>query len=138
MTMRHPMAVRFIRGIGWVTPIPMIPPVSTDAGTNLLFDAVVELLQGSYSRSEAEVLAREYYRLFRDPEYCKSINIPVQDHEFFHHEGAGGMALRIHYYLGIKGDPDPHRYLDWRQKFTRETNERRREMEGLPRSLLWP
>jgi hypothetical protein len=119
-------------------PLAMIPPVSTDVETNFLFDSIVELLQGNYSRNEAEALAREYYRLFRDPEYCKSINIPAQDHEFFHHYGAAEMARRIHYYLGIKGDPDPHRYLDWRQKFQRETEHRRREMKGLPRSLLWP
>ena len=61
----------------------------------------------------AVALARQYFVKFTDEGYCRSIGIPTQDEEFFWHEGAG-MAARIHYYLALGGDPDPHRFIDWR------------------------
>ncbi len=92
---------------------PMLP---TDVETNHLFDDVVERLRErfGYSISEASNLVRNYYKLFSDPTYCGTIGIPAQDEDFFFHEGAGGMALRIHYYLGLKEDPDPHHFIEWR------------------------
>jgi hypothetical protein len=94
----------------------MEPPLPTDEDTNLFFDKVIALLErdGSYSHDEACALTREYYEKFRDERYCQSINIPVQDDDFFFHEGYGGMARRIHYYLGLKGDPDPRKFIEWR------------------------
>lgn len=107
----------------------MKPPLSADEDTDLLLAQVVRELEARYPRSEAEALVREYYAKFRDPEYCKSIRVAVQDDDFFHHQGAGDMALRVHYYLGLKGDPDPHRYLEWRAEFYRQRREARVERD---------
>jgi hypothetical protein len=100
----------------------------TDADTNRLFDQVVEELQARfrYSAGAAAALAREYYMRFRDPQFCESIGVPVQDDDFFFHEAAGGMALRVHYYLGIKEDPNPSRYIEWRTNYFRQLRAVRR------------
>jgi hypothetical protein len=96
--------------------IKMQPPLPTDDDTNRLFDRTVSELEAIYSRDQAEAMTREYYSLFRDPGYCASIHVRVQDDDFFHHQGPADMALRVHYYLGLKGDPDPHRFLEWRSR----------------------
>lgn len=97
---------------------PMLP---TDADVNKLFDQVVTDLQArfGYTAQAASALVREYYTLFRDPQYCKGIGVPVQDDDFFFHEAAGGMALRVHYYLGLKENPDPGKFIDWRADYNR-------------------
>lgn len=96
----------------------MNPILSDDEDVNDLFETVVAGMQTAfgYSLAEAECLVREYYSIFRDPQYCRSIGIPVQNDEFFLHEGLG-MSLRIHYYLGLKGNPDPHAFIEWRSLF---------------------
>ena len=99
----------------------MDPPLTNDEDLEALFDRmVVELREEfDYSAESAEATIREYYRLFRDPEYCKSIGVVVHDAEFFFHETAGGMALRIHYYMTVKADPDPGAFIEWRAQYNR-------------------
>lgn len=99
----------------------MIPPLSTDEDTNRFFDKVVDWLRGMYNYSEDEACAliREYYEKFRDPQYCQSIGIPVQDDDFFFHESYGGMARRIYYYLVLKENPDPRAFIEWRSKLSK-------------------
>jgi hypothetical protein len=94
----------------------MDPALPTDEVTNRFFDDVVSDLHCNfgYSMVEASNLIREYYVSFRDAEFCRAIRVPVQDDDYFLHEGVRGMALRIHYYLGIKGDPDPQAFIMWR------------------------
>jgi hypothetical protein len=90
-----------------------------DADVNQLFDRVVTEMQErfGYRAQAASALVHEYYARFRDPQYCNEIHIPVQDDDFFFHEAAGGMALRVHYYLGLKENPDPMRFIDWRADY---------------------
>jgi hypothetical protein len=88
--------------------------IAADTETNQLLDQISVALSERYSLAEAEALIREYYAKFTDAAYCQSLGIPVQDDDFFFHESAGGMALRIHYYLGLKGDPDPSKFIEWR------------------------
>lgn len=89
----------------------------TDEDTVRLFDeAIARLHQDTdeYSFQEASALAQRYYRQFTDPAFCTQLGIPTQDDELFHHEGAAGLALRIHYYLTLRGDPTPKAFVAWR------------------------
>lgn len=90
--------------------------LTTDEDVNLFFDDVRSFLERDfgYTHTTSNALIVDYYTLFTDKEYCIQIGIPVQDDDFFFHEGAGGMALRIHYYIGIKGDPNPEAFIKWR------------------------
>jgi len=100
----------------------MQPRLPTDEDTNFLFDSAVSLLRGEfgYSQEDANRLAGQYYTLFSDPDYCHSIGIPVQNDDFYHHEASGGLALLIHYYLGLRADPDPHKFIEWRAEYYRQ------------------
>jgi len=102
---------------------PNVTWLPTDEDTNILFNSVVVALQNSFGHSDtvATELVRRYYANFTDVSYCRSIGIPVQNDDFFHHEGAGGMSLRIHYYLHLKRDPDPGKFIEWRAHARRET-----------------
>ena len=93
--------------------------VSTDPSVNNLFESVRVALMENFSHSGmgSISLIKEYYGKFQDPDYCRAIGVPTQDIDFFFHESALGMALRIQYYLVVKGDPDPGSYLDWRRDF---------------------
>jgi len=94
----------------------MDPKLPTDEDTNRFFDQVVQHLEdtGQYSFNEATQLVQTYYKTFRDPDYCASVGIPVQDDDFFHHEGSPEIARRIHYCLTLKGDPKHMKYVAWR------------------------
>ena len=98
---------------------PMLP---ADADVNQLFDRVVTEMQArfGYTAQAASALVHEYYTRFRDPQYCNEIHIPVQDDDFFFHEAAGGMALRVHYYLGLQENPEPMKFIDWRTDYFRQ------------------
>lgn len=91
--------------------------IASDDDTNLLLDEIVARLRERYSDEQAKSLVAEYYNKFTDPVFCESIGIPVQDDDFMHHESAGGMALRIHYYLGLGADPSPHAFIEWRSLY---------------------
>ncbi|QWT21491.1 hypothetical protein KPL74_05670 [Bacillus sp. NP157] len=84
-----------------------------------LFNRIVSNLQSLFGHSSdaAVALAMDYYRLFQDQTFCESIGISAQDKDFFEHEAPMGMAVRIHYYLALKGDPDPQKFLFWRRDF---------------------
>ena len=84
-----------------------------------MFDRIVSNLQSlfGYSSQKADEIATEYYVLFRDKTFCDSVGISVQDEDYFAHEAPMGMAMRIHYYLGLKGDFDPQKFLQWRKNF---------------------
>ena len=88
--------------------------IGPDQETNNLLGEVARILTEQHSRHEAESLVRDYYLKFTDASYCRSIGIPVQDDDFFFHESAHGMALRVHYYLVLHGNPNPHRFIEWR------------------------
>ena len=91
--------------------------IAADKETNHLLGEIAAALSESYSPAKAESLVRDYYSKFTDHSYCKSIGVPVQDDDFFFHEGVRGMALRIHYYLGLGGEPAPAKFLEWRAAF---------------------
>jgi hypothetical protein len=103
------------------------PMLSADAAVNQLFDRAMTEMQArfGYTAQAASALVREYYTRFRDPQYCDGIHIPVQDDDFFFHEGAGGMALRVHYYLGLEENPEPMKFIDWRADYFRQRRARR-------------
>lgn len=94
----------------------MNPKLSEDEDVDSFFDNVIAELKSNFGVCEksASELARKYYLCFRDPVFCKNIGIPVQDDDFFFHESAGGVALRIYYYLVLKKDPNPHAFIRWR------------------------
>lgn len=96
--------------------------VSSDEDVNCLFGEVAKYLAEvlGYSANKAAEMAASYYAQFTSDEFCRSIGVPRQDDEFFFHEAAGGVALRAHYYLGIKGDPDPGAFIEWRAKRYRD------------------
>jgi hypothetical protein len=90
-----------------------------DADVNRFFDLVVADMQSrlDYTEQAATELVHEYYTRFRDPEYCRQIRVAVQDDDSIFHEGVGGMALRVHYYLGLKENPDHMSFVRWRAEF---------------------
>lgn len=90
--------------------------LSKDEEVNHFFGQVISILTSecSYPTEDASRLVREYYDFFRDADRCKQIGVPTQDDDFFFHEGIRGMALRVHYYLGLKGDPNPRSFIEWR------------------------
>lgn len=116
----------------------MRPPLSPDDSVDLLFEEAADILVRllGYSRDDAEAMASEYYRAFRDEAFCRSLSIPVQDEELFHHEGCFYMALRIHYHLGLKADPHPNRFLDWTLKYERSLKESGR-VDQYGRCVWW-
>lgn len=85
-----------------------------DEGTTRFLAKVADALGEIYAPAMASSLVSDYYSKFTDPSYCKALGIPVQDDDFFFHEGVSGLALRIHYYLGLGGDPTPAKYIEWR------------------------
>lgn len=90
--------------------------IALDQETNHLLSEIARILTEQRSGDEAESLVRDYYLKFTDASYCRSIGVPVQDDDFFFHESAQGMALRVHYYLVLRGNPDPHCFIEWRAK----------------------
>ena len=90
--------------------------LSDDEDVNMLFDEIASKLitDLGYSEDSAITSCEQYYKSFTDEEYCNEIGVPVQDDDFFFHESASGIALRIYYYLNLKGDPDPHKFIEWR------------------------
>lgn len=94
---------------------------------NWLFDRIVSNLQSlfGYESAEAIALTQRYYDLFRDKSYCDSIGVGVQDDDFFNHEAPMGMAMRVHYHLGIKADHSRRNFLRWRREF--QLAQRKRE-----------
>jgi len=67
-----------------------------------------------YEKVVAEGMCLDYLEKFQNVEFCRSIGIPPQNPEFFYHESAPGMAARVHYYLGMKANPDPEKFIEWR------------------------
>jgi hypothetical protein len=106
----------------------MRPWVDGDEALNkFVFDrAFISLhLEFSLSLEDAEALIRGYLDRFTSAEFCKAACIPVQDAEFFFHEGVG-MAKLMYYCFVVKADPsdyEPHEYIEWRAR----QNARRRE-----------
>ena len=92
--------------------------IAADTETNQLLEQISVALSERYSLAEAEALVKEYYAKFTDASYCRFLGIPIQDDDFFFHEGVIGMALRIHYYLGLEGDPNPSKFIEWRAAAT--------------------
>lgn len=89
----------------------------TDEDTIQLFDDVIARLSqdtDEYTFEEACSLVESYYRHFTDAAFCARLGVSVQDEDFFHHEGAAGLALRVHYYLKLQGDPNPRAFIAWR------------------------
>lgn len=93
--------------------------LTTDAEVNHLFERVSSNMQSllGYGSAEAAALIAEYYKCFTDKAHCDALGVSVQDDDYFFHEAPLGMALRIHYYLGLKADPSPSAYLAWRKDF---------------------
>ncbi|WP_044615699.1 hypothetical protein [Gynuella sunshinyii] len=94
----------------------MEPLLPTDEDTNLFFDDVIIRLVSDlgYSKVRANEITHEFYSKFTDKEYCDSLGIGLHDDDLFFHDGVGGVALKIYYYLDLKGDPDPVKFKQWR------------------------
>jgi len=90
---------------------------SLDEDVNRLFDRIIEELEErlNYSPEDALSLATDYYKKFTNESFCSSLGIPVQNADDFFHEGPPGMALRIHYQLTLKGNPESMEFLEWRK-----------------------
>jgi hypothetical protein len=76
----------------------------TDDDTKRLFEIVVHFLQVYFGYDEqiAVDLVNQYY--------AKLKGIPQGD-VFYHREGAWYVALRVHYIVGLHGDPD--KFTPW-------------------------
>lgn len=94
----------------------MTPMLPTDEDTNVLFDDIVLQLQRDCGMSEVDAsnASYDYYIFFTNKKSCESIGVPLQDDDFFFHESAAGMALRVYYYMVLKGDPAPSAFIEWR------------------------
>ncbi len=102
--------------------------ISSDKQVNQLFGLVSSNMQWMFEYSEADAWAsiEEYYQLFTDKSYCNSQGIGVQDDDFFFHEAPMGMAMRIHYCLKLKGDPNSYAFLLWRKELMARLKEEQR------------
>jgi hypothetical protein len=91
-----------------------------------LFDRICSnmMLLFGYSEASARSLIIEYHQLFTDKSYCETLGIGVQDDDFFFHEAPMGMALRIHYFLGLKGNPSQSSFLEWRRDTVKRLKEK--------------
>ncbi|WNJ95666.1 hypothetical protein RND59_00650 [Vibrio ruber] len=91
--------------------------VSSNDDEVFLFERVVKHLQLSYGypHDEAIVLINEYYLKFTDKDYCDKYDISVQTMDFFGHIEARGMADRVHYYQGLKHEPDEAEFIKWQR-----------------------
>lgn len=96
--------------------------ISADVDTNRFLGLVISQIREyfSISEDEADALVRKYYSLFLDKGFCDEMGIPVQDDEFLFHEGVGGVALRVYYYVFLKLNPDPYEFLRWQADFYRD------------------
>lgn len=90
--------------------------LASDQDVNLFFGRVAGILMDELRLESSQVkeYIAEYYQKFTDDDFCRSINIPTQDDDFFFHESEKGMALRIIYYTIHKRDPNPHEFIEWR------------------------
>lgn len=97
----------------YVRLLPGWLPVDEDL--ILHFSGNVDALMSTFGHSldVALQLARDYYFKFTDSTFCKSIGVATQDDDFFWHEG-NGLFLRMHYYLAMRGDPNPRKFIEWR------------------------
>jgi hypothetical protein len=92
--------------------------ISSNDDEVFLFERVVKHLQSlhGYSCDAAIRLVNEYYKKFTDPDYCDQHNISVQTMDFFGHIEARSMADRVHYYQGLKHEPDEAAFIEWQRK----------------------
>ncbi|WP_437974883.1 hypothetical protein WMF11_42820 [Sorangium sp. So ce295] len=92
--------------------------ISTDEDEIFLFERVVKHLQSSYGYSleDAERLVSGYYEKFTDQNYCDKYDIMAQTMDFFGHIESRGMADRVHFYEGLKHEPDEAAFIEWQQK----------------------
>jgi hypothetical protein len=97
----------------------MPQPISPDRQVNNLLERICTNMQElfHYSQADAWSLIGDYYRLFRDEAHCSRLGVAVQDDDFFFHEAPMGMALRIHYFLGMKEQARSASFLAWRKEF---------------------
>jgi hypothetical protein len=89
--------------------------LSGDDDTNALFDRAIDVLQArfEYSEIEAVELTKVYFETFKN----------VHDVDFFHHEEGSGIAERVHYFIGLNGDP--RGFIEWRTVSNLERMRRR-------------
>jgi hypothetical protein len=79
----------------------------TDEVTKLLLENTVYFLQRyfGYSENKAIGLVNRYHKEWE----------PVhKNDDFYHHEGAFYVAVRIHYFMTLKGDEDE--FFKWRRE----------------------
>jgi len=102
--------------------------LSDDNQVNLLFERTCSDMQYlfGYSEDNARSMIEEYYGLFTNKSYCDSLGVSTQDDDYFFHEAPMGMAMRIHYFLGLKGDPNPNAFLRWRKELVNQLREAQR------------
>jgi hypothetical protein len=96
---------------------PLNHPVFDPDDDNDLLHGTRELELLGYSEAEARQAILDYKHKFMSEEFCEAVGIPPQLNEFVGHEGPIEMAMLIHYYIGLRGDPNPQKVQDWRAKF---------------------
>ncbi len=91
--------------------------VSPDDDVNdFLGDVARKLFRDAgYDAEDAIGSVRDYYEKFSDPDHCATIRVPVQGDTFFFQEGPSMIARRVHYYIKLKGNPDPRAFLAWNE-----------------------
>lgn len=97
----------------------MAEDFGVNADWNALLNRAVQQLQQrlAYEQVDATKLMRAYLEVFTNVKRCDEMGIPVQDEDYFFHEGEIGLALRAHYCLTLKGKPDHMSYVNWRADY---------------------
>jgi hypothetical protein len=87
--------------------------------TERLFDRIAKELvkRFGYSYKDAIVGIRGYYADMCEKALRRNNPNAMSVDDWFAHDGAFGMALRIHYVVGIGGNADSPEYLKWRSEF---------------------
>lgn len=95
--------------------------MSSDPDVDHLFERICSEMRFlfGYREQDARSLMADYVRLFTDESCCERLGRGVQDVDFFFHEAPMGMAMRIHYFLGLKGSPAENDFVNWRAEAQR-------------------
>lgn len=89
-----------------------------DEDLSYLGEETAQFLESHYGYSQAESVAMvtQYFHMFFDDELCNKLLTQTQVDDDLHHFGYNGLARIIHYTLGLNGEIETNKFIDWRKK----------------------